>query len=203
MSRRDRRADAPRSPTPPSRRRPLLGEDSWLEIVNKLVTIGTLGFGIWIYFHSVQPVFEKEEALARAQRRVHGTERQLAQMAFEGRLLQQQLKEYQAEAAAHRHGIVLGYLIDVKGELQRQTVRYQRTPERFDLRDHALAYLEASIQRLGSPAEGSIGSYHKEALEIFQRYVEERVPAGTVDGRVLDGVLDDYDRREQLGGSPR
>ncbi len=36
-------------------------DDSIFEILFKIVTIGSLAFGIWAYFHSVKPVFDKEK----------------------------------------------------------------------------------------------------------------------------------------------
>lgn len=182
------------------RRRTFLGDEPWLEILNKLATLAALGFGVWAYFNTVEPVFEIQRRLAEERQRAGLLAHEVAGLKSERAALLQRLAEY----PGYRRGIVLSYLIDVKKDLQREAAIYQRlAPAGFDLREHSLARVDAALKRLGSPASGSIQSYQKEALEFVRRFVDETIPAGATKVDVLDEVLDAYVRQEAAGGEGR
>lgn len=179
------------------RRRPLLGEETWLEVFHKLATVAALGFAGWVYFHSVQPVFQKERQLQRERERTDRMAREVARMESDLRVLWQQLEEHHWAAAAQRRGIILYHLSEIRRQVVADALAYRRTsPAAFDLRDYCAAYAAALLERLGSPPPGSPESYRQAALEYFRRFATEIIPPGQSEPYWLDPLLDTFDRQE-------
>jgi hypothetical protein len=187
-------------------KRPFLGDDSWLGISHKLIPLATLGFGVWAYFNSVRPVFEKTMEFEAERQRVGTLSKEVQSLKRDREILQQQVERSQTDAATHRRGIVLAYLSDIKRELQRDVSEYQTIvpPEALDLRGYSIAYADVKLKRLGSPPPGSPESYQKEALEFFRQFVDRTIPPGASDVRWFDDLLNAYDRQKlsSSGASP-
>lgn len=199
---RSRRAGRPR------RKRSLFGEDSKLEIANKLVTILALGFGVWAYFFSVKPVFDKEERLQAQTRRAENLQRRVDEQRQGLSRQSQRLDRLQALLGNNRKGIVLSYLAEIRNTIEQDARAYQdmapvqdKAPVGFDLRDYSLAWAAAQLKRLGQPQPGSAEAYEKDALDFFQAFVDGRVPPGTADVGWLSPLLDAYDRESRASGA--
>jgi hypothetical protein len=171
-----------------------------MEIFSKLVTIFALVFGVWAYFFSVKPVFDKEELLSAQTRRAESLQGQVDQLAGERSKLQQRLDRLQSFTARHGKGSVLAHLAEIRRAIERDALTYQGlAPVGFDLRDYSLAWAAARLKQLDQPQRGSAGAYEKTALEYFVGFVDRRVPGGTGDVRWLAPLLDTYDKESRAG----
>jgi hypothetical protein len=167
-----------------------------MEIANKLVTIGALGFGVWAYFFSVKPVFDKEDKLQRQTRRAESLQERVGLLEDERSKLQQRLLRVQSFIGTNRKGIVLSHLAEIRRAIEKDARAYQgMAPVGFDLRNYSLAWAQAQLKRLGHPQPGSAAAYEREAFEF---------PPGTDDVRWLAPLLDAYDRESVSagGGTP-
>jgi conflict system STAND superfamily ATPase len=149
----------------------------------------------WIYFPGT--IFDNEKELHNPSTLPKNLTEEIAQLRLERSILQQDLERLQAMAAANRRGIVLSHLSNIKNELQKEAMAYQRaTSAEFDLRDYSRAYAEGRLKMLGPVPRGSATSYEKEALEFFLGFVDENVPPKTTDFTFLNRLLDAYDENE-------
>ena len=180
----------------PGSRRSFLGDDSWLEVTTKLVTLATLGFGVWAYYHSVQPVFEKESELQRQRLRAGHLTAEVSQLQADRKLLQEQLERYHHAGSIYRRGIVLSYMSEIRLKIERDARRYAESSAKpFDLRAHSLTYADAQLKALGSPPPDSPESYRKKALLFFRSFARS-LPPGRSEAGLLDRLLEAYDEQE-------
>jgi hypothetical protein len=175
-------------------RRTFLGEDSWFEILQKAVTMAALAFGVWAYFYSVKPVFEKEGELQTQRALVQQLRGETRQLKNERSTLQQRLERSQALSAANDEGLVFWHLAEMRRYVEEEARSQTRAAAPFDLRDFSLAYARAVLRRLGRPAPGSPESYQKEAAEFFHQFVVRTVPPKEADVSRLGLLLDAYAR---------
>ena len=174
--------------------RTFLGDDSWFEILQKAVTMAALAFGVWAYFYSVKPVFEKDRELRAHRERVQQLRGEIRQLRNERSVLQQQLERTQALSAANDEGLVFWHLAEMRQYVEKEAQSQAQAAAAFDLHDFSLAYARAVLDRLGSPAPGSPESYQKEAAEFFHQFVVRTVPAKEADVSRLGLLLDAYAR---------
>jgi hypothetical protein len=172
-----------------------LGEDSWLEIASKLITIATLLFGVFTFFYNIEPLLgklraerqraAKQEQQLQAQRDlVRKLKIETAILNRQRSTLQRQLEQYQKTPS----GMVLSNLVVIKREVQEAVANQRRFTEPFDLRKYLIAYTEAQLK--GSPE-----SFRKEALDFFRKFVEQNIPPNSTDVRPLDRLLDAYEQQ--------
>jgi hypothetical protein len=193
----------------------LFGEDSWLDIVSKLITIATLLFGVVAFFYNVEPLLgklraerqrvAKQEELLRAQQQLmRRLMMETTALTRERGTLQQKLEKSQKTLATYHFGIVLSNLIDIKRYVQKDALAYQQNPEPFDLRDYALGYAKTELKRLGPVTTGSPESYRKEALEFFRSFTEKNIQPKATDVGLFDRLLEAYEQQGQgaAGVSP-
>ena len=175
-------------------KRRLLGHDPCLEIVHKVVTIGVLFFGVWTYFASVKPVFDKERELQAQGELVQQLRAETRQLKNERSVLQQELERTQAFSAANDEGLVFSYLAGMRWYVEEEARSQERAGAAFDVRASSLAYANWVLEHLESPAPGSPESYQKEAAEFFQRFVAQTIGPKETDVSKLGLLLDAYAR---------
>jgi len=179
----------------PGSRRSFLGDDSWLEVTTKLVTLATLGFGVWAYYHSVQPVFEKESELQRQRLRAGHLTAEVNRLQADRTFLQDQIERYHKAGSIYRRGIVLSYLSEIRLQIERDARHSAESSAPFDLRAHSLTYADAQLKGLGSPPPDSPESYRKQALLFFRRFAKA-LPPGRSEVGPLDRLLEAYEEQE-------
>ena len=179
----------------PGSRRSFLGDDSWLEVTTKLVTLATLGFGIWVYYHSVQPVFEKESELQRQRLRAGQLTAEVSRLQTDRRRLQEQIEGYQQVGSIYRRGIVLSYLSEIRLKIEQDARYAAESSAPFDLRAHSLRYADAQLKGLGSPPPDSPESYRKAAVLFFRSFAVRALRPGRSGVGPLDRLLEAYDEQ--------
>ncbi|HXO22487.1 MAG TPA: hypothetical protein VOA87_21410 [Thermoanaerobaculia bacterium] len=174
------------------------GIDHLHKLVSTFVTLSTFVFGIWVYYNSVRPVFEKQAELRAERQRVKQLDSEIKNLKQERTALQQGLERFQNAATTHRRAIVLAHLMQLRSELRRDAALYrQQGLGAFDLRVYALAKVDASLKRLGPAPSDSAASYQKEALEFLRSFIDRTIPQHATDERWLDPLLDAYDRQQR------
>lgn len=184
-------------------RRSFWGDGPGIDLAHKLATfsiaISTLAFAIFVYVHSVRPVFQKQIELDTAKQRARQLASEISNQKRERAALEQRLEAFQKSLALYRRGVVLSWLSQLRADLRSVAPLYRRqNPGSFDLRKYALARADAQLKQLGRVDKGDP---RLQALEFFRQFVGRKVPPRSTDVHLLDSLLEDYDR-QQVGPSP-
>lgn len=165
------------------------GDGPTIDLVHKLATLvlapSTFTFAVWVYFHSVGPVFQKQAELDTTKLRAAQLASEIADLKHERAVLEQRLETFQRTLILYRRGVVLSWLSELRAVVRQNS-------RSTNLHQYALERVATRLQQLG-PVEK--GDPRLEALEFFRQFVNKNVPRKSTDIHRFDLLLEQYDQQ--------
>lgn len=109
-------------------------DDGLLEAARSLSTVLTLVFGVWVFFHTVQPIFEKEQELST-------TKIQLDELSYNISAKNKELKDLQLEVTNKG-----SELKDYEQKLTKNVDKNKELQSQIDLKEQRITDLNTSLK---------------------------------------------------------
>jgi uncharacterized protein (DUF3084 family) len=133
-------------------------DDSALDVLYKIFAILGIGFGVWAYYHTVQPVFQKEKKLEQLRIENHKIEN-------ERQLLNKNLNQLKNEKKALNIELLKG-----KNELTAYQKRSKELSQMIKTKEECISNLSRSLER-----SNRIAKLHKlESIsnQLIAKYID-------------------------------